>query len=238
MPVNDVPAGRQQQRVATNSKPAAGNTPDQSNGTDGLRTKITVSLANSTLEAVLIAVSEQTGLKVTAIDSIRGHRTNAFASAIPAKAVLDSLAELNGWEWRQSNPGEYLMARARTTPPRSMTEMGIMIQRALPRDVRRYLDLETSDGELIKRPVDPPSNADRGDEEQVWDVSTLGCSSAVGIEDRESAHSARIRPDAKSSPTPRRREGVAVHPTPAEGARNAPRDAVFGRDSGCCITQR
>jgi hypothetical protein len=111
--------------------------------------RVHLSLGVTTLDKVAAEISRQTGLTVEAADCLKERRLIAAMGDLTARQTLDALAALNGWTWRESEPGKYLIARHTIRRPNSVAEVPRTMRAALPKDIRIYLGLDTLDNKTL-----------------------------------------------------------------------------------------
>lgn len=119
-----------------------------------LKTTVKLHLGSTTLAQFAKSLTEQTSLPIQAADYLTEHRIIVETEGIPASTLLSSLAELNDWEWRETDEGGIIISRKPPHRPSRFSEVPKALNSALPRDFRAYLG--------FYQPEPPPKS--RGDE--------------------------------------------------------------------------
>jgi hypothetical protein len=107
-----------------------------------LQTKVKIHLGPTTVDQVMASLSEQTGLTIEAADYLRQHHLSVEIAGMAASDVLSTLAECNDWIWRESDRGRIILSRPSLKAPESLPEIAVALHRALPKDMRRYLNID------------------------------------------------------------------------------------------------
>lgn len=116
--------------------------PSSARQTDDPRLSATYQIEGGTITLAELAdkISATPGIKVAVSEAIQGHRITVSPARVQLRALLDSLAELNGWRWIKEQD-QIVIARHVFRPRNTAEEMAAEMRRALPRDVLDYLRL-------------------------------------------------------------------------------------------------
>ena len=106
-----------------------------------ISTKVNLSLGLTTLEKVTQSLSAQTGLSIEASTYLRDRKLIIQMKDMSAAAALNSLAELNDWQWMEVKENHLLITRPTINRPQNVPEISRAIQAALPKDFRRYMGI-------------------------------------------------------------------------------------------------
>ena len=104
-----------------------------------LAVKVRLMLGEVSVSAFTEALSQQTGLAITAAPPLRERTVIVRFKDVSALAALSALAELNDWTWREVEPGQIVLRRRILQVPQEPTFIPRLIQNALPVDLREYL---------------------------------------------------------------------------------------------------
>lgn len=113
-----------------------------------LSTKVHLRLGKTTLARVAAALSEQTGLKFEPAYYLADRDMIAQMDGVSARAVLNALAELNDWKWREMPDHAISIARHLLRPPQVPVAIPRIIQSAMPKDTRAFLTIATPSEDL------------------------------------------------------------------------------------------
>jgi hypothetical protein len=104
-----------------------------------LNSRVMLPLGQTTLGAVAVGLSAQTGVRVQAAGYLESHRLIVQVGASTGTAVLNLLCELTGWRYQAQAAGGILITRPRPKAPRQWQEVYPAVCSALPREWQRFL---------------------------------------------------------------------------------------------------
>ena len=132
--------------------------PGQAQQTDADRSAAAIKLpvhlrlGATTVGKLAAQIGDQTGLAIETEPMLAEHRILVQMDGIGAETVLQTLADLNGWEIVHPLPGHYRIRPLPVPSPRRITDLPVALRMALPMDFRRYLGLEEEQKEIAQEP--------------------------------------------------------------------------------------
>ena len=105
------------------------------------------------------ALSEQTGLTISAAPYLRDRRILVQMDDVSAQNALNALAEMNDWTWRETQPGEIGLFRRALKLPREPGYIPRFVQTAIPADLREYMRVLRPSDKLHNDDTPAPKNA-------------------------------------------------------------------------------
>ena len=107
-------------------------------------------LGLTTVDKVMEALSEQTGLTIKAADYLREHKIMVRMENLSAAVALDAIGELNDWVWYKIKAEQILVTRRKLRLDATPAAIPRLIQAAIPKDIRVYVDIATPTEDLTK----------------------------------------------------------------------------------------
>jgi hypothetical protein len=100
---------------------------------------IHLTLGKTTLSAALAALSQQTGIRIDAAESLKERDLVVQMEGLTGRTALNALTALNDLKWREIGPNHLLVDRPTPKRPEKITEVPGQFVAALPKDVRDFL---------------------------------------------------------------------------------------------------
>ncbi len=111
---------------------------------------VKLTLGSTTVDNLMTALSEQTGLNIRAADYLRERKIIVQMDGVTAETVLNDIGELNEWTWSETIPDRIMVVRKRLHVAATADAIPRLIQAAIPKDVREYLAIETPTEDIAK----------------------------------------------------------------------------------------
>jgi len=113
-----------------------------------LKTLVHMPSGSLTLGHAVSALSEQTGLTIEADTYLNDRRLIVRLKEMSAADVLNALATLNGYVWRETENEHILLTRLRPSTPRAISEVPAAVRAVIPFDFVRFFGVGVPDDEL------------------------------------------------------------------------------------------
>ena len=123
-----------------------------------------LNLGVTTVDKVMAALSEQTGLTIKATNCLNERTLTVRLESISAAAALEALDELNDWNWSATKSGEIVVKRRRLQLDANVASLPRLMQAAIPGDIRTFLHVASPSEDMTKHVFAsgfPPAGARR-----------------------------------------------------------------------------
>lgn len=139
-----------------------------------LDTEVHLLLGSVSVADFTATLSKQTGLEISAAPYLRERRIVVQMDSVHAADALNSIAELNDWTWRETEPEHIVLMRRVLKVPQDPIYMPRLIQNALPADLREYLKvLRPTEDRRIFRDASLRKPEDVAESSRRLDVATF-----------------------------------------------------------------
>lgn len=98
-----------------------------------------LTLGKTTIADALAALSNQTGIKIDALEYLKDREMVVQIDGLSGRAALDAITTLNDLRWSVAGPGHLIVSRPTPHSPAKITEVPDLLAQALPKDVRSFL---------------------------------------------------------------------------------------------------
>ncbi len=115
-----------------------------------LKTRISLEAGTPPLAELLATLSKQTGMTIQAESYLNSRTVFSQFDGISIRAVLDALAELNDWTWRDTGDNKILITRRRLRFPTEAAAVPRRIQASIPKDIRTFLKIPQPNADLTQ----------------------------------------------------------------------------------------
>jgi hypothetical protein len=109
-----------------------------------------LNLGETTIDKLMATLSEQTGLTIKAAEYLSERSLTVEMDNLTAIEALDALDELNDWTWYPTLPGKILVTRRRLRMDAVPEAVPRMMQAAIPKEIRTYLQIPTPGEDLAE----------------------------------------------------------------------------------------
>ncbi len=111
-----------------------------------LAANVHLQLGETTLADVAKALSEQTGVSISAVPYLRERKLVVQMENLSADQALRALTELNGWQLYEMQDGAIVIARPPRPTPQTLVETPLALRATLPRDFQQFLGVDVPIG--------------------------------------------------------------------------------------------
>ncbi len=116
----------------------------------------------STLGTILNDLSKQTGIVIQSEKYLLDREVSIYAKDIPAREALDSLMQLNEWEYYETSAHQIRIRRLSHREPKNLSEIPKSLLSSIPVDVKKFIGVGITSGE-ITFPKDSPNQGTEAD---------------------------------------------------------------------------
>jgi len=113
-----------------------------------LSTRVQLRLGKTTLARVAAVLSEQTGLRIEPANYLLERDAIVLMDGVSARAALNALSELNDWTWKETPEHTISITRHLLNMPQVPAAIPRIVQSAIPKDTRTFLQIPTPSGNL------------------------------------------------------------------------------------------
>ncbi len=125
---------------------ASGQTAPTSKTGARLATIVRLALGETTLAEVAKALSDQTGVSVSAAPYLRERKLVVQMENLSADQALGALMALNGWQLYETQEGAIVITRPPRPTPLTLSEVPAALHAVLPRDIQQFLGVGIAAG--------------------------------------------------------------------------------------------
>jgi hypothetical protein len=117
-----------------------------------LATTVQVPPAVLTLDALARQIERQTGAAIHPADYLLQHKMIVKANGLSAAALLNTVSEIYGWQWREMSDGTVSIDRPTARVPDSLLAVSVALHTALPPQLQRYLGYSPAEPTAVGEP--------------------------------------------------------------------------------------